>query len=188
LWKQIALSQGQEHVMPSGSVLGRLRRDGTFLLPNVLPDRYTVKLFGVPETYYISDVEVGDRTMDGRIIDFSRGVMPLRITLSAAGGTVTGSVVGPQQQSVSGAKVVLIPDVEHRSSYDLYKVVTTAKDGSFKMVGIAPGEYSLFAWPRVEGDAYYDPDFLAAFEELGTRVVIRENSSDTIDLALLAAQ
>jgi hypothetical protein len=78
--------------------------------------------------------------------------------------------------------------VEHRSSYDLYKVVTTAKDGSFRMVGIAPGEYSLFAWPRVEADAYYDPDFLAAFEEFGTRVVIRENSNARVNLALLGTE
>ncbi len=177
-----------ENHLPTATVVGRVRRDGTFLLPNALPGRYTLKLFGIPETLYISDLQVGDRSTDASIIDFSRGVMPLRITLSAAGGRVTGSVFGPQQQSVSGAKVVLIPDVEHRSSYDLYKVVTTAKDGSFRIVGIAPGEYSLFAWPRVEADGYYDPDFLATFEELGTRVVIRENSSATVNLELLSRE
>jgi hypothetical protein len=65
-----------ENHLPTGTVVGRLRRDGTFLLPNVLPDDYSLKLFGMPETYYISDIQVGDRTMDGPLIDFRRGVMP----------------------------------------------------------------------------------------------------------------
>lgn len=53
---------------------------------------------------------------------------------------------------------------------------------------IAPGAYKLFAWEDVETGAYKDPEFLKAFEALGERTTIQENSHESAELKLIPAK
>jgi hypothetical protein len=167
---------------PTGSVVANVRGDGTFVLRNLLPEQYSLKILGLPETYYISGVDVGNQAIEGRILDFSRGIAPIQITLGGAGGALTGSVAGEQDQPISGAKVVLVPNGNKAAVHDLYKVVASGKDGTFRIVGISPGEYTAFAWEHVDADAYFDPDYLAKFQDFGKQVIVREGSSQSLSI------
>lgn len=174
-----------ETEFPTGSLVGNLRADATFTLHNVLPERYSLKVFGVPQVFYISAVELGNQPIEGRIVDFTRGVAPLHIFLGKEGGVLTGSVLRDQDQPVSGAKVVLVPNGTNATAHDLYKAVASARDGTFKIVGIAPGEYTLFAWEHVDAEAYFDPEFLAKSQDFGRRVIIRQNSSQMLNVTVI---
>jgi protocatechuate 3,4-dioxygenase beta subunit len=171
----------------TGSVIGEVGANGRFSLRNVLPERYALRIFGLPEAVYVRSLQLGSQPVEGRMIDFRSAAGPLQITVSGAGGVLTGTVLSEEQQPVSGAKVVLVPTGPAQASRDLYKVVTSSKNGIFRIIGIAPGEYSLYSWERVDSEPYLDPEFVARFEEFAKRVVVQEQSTQSLDLALIPA-
>jgi hypothetical protein len=59
--------------------------------------------------------------------------------------------------------------------------------GRYQLNGVAPGDYKLFAWERVEEGAWQDPQFLKLFEALGSAVRISEGSRGTADTKLILA-
>jgi hypothetical protein len=52
----------------------------------------------------------------------------------------------------------LIPD-RNRDRRDVYKIVVSDQNGHFNMLGVAPGDYKLFAWEDIEPFSYNDPKF-----------------------------
>jgi hypothetical protein len=109
----------------------------------------------------------------------------VELVLSSSSGSVRGSVTDGEQRAASGVQVVVVPALEHRAEHDLYKTATSNKEGQFKIVGIAPGEYKLFALEGTEPDAYLDPDFIAALENYGETLKVEENSSNIENLKVL---
>jgi hypothetical protein len=172
-----------------GGAFGAVKRDGSFTLSNIGPDRYRLNAFGSPEDYYIKSALVGDKEALDSLLDFTQGASgTLDILLSSNGGQVEGVVLNAAEQPVTGAAVVLVPDEPRRAQTRLYKDVSTDQYGRFNIKGIAPGGYKLFAWEEVESGAYQDPDFLKAFEALGERKAIREGSRESAQLKLIPAE
>lgn len=48
--------------------------------------------------------------------------------------------------------------------------------------GIAPGDYTLFSWEEVEGNAWEDPDFLKPFESEGQSISLQDGDGKSMDL------
>jgi protocatechuate 3,4-dioxygenase beta subunit len=170
----------------TGIALADVKADGTFSTSGILPVRYRLKIFGVPDTFYVRTIQIGLENVENQIIDLSHPVGSIEIVLSPAMGMISGSVLDEQQQRVDGAKVVLVPDPPHREQYALYKI-TSSKAGAFELYGVAPGDYKLFAWRDVEPDAYFDPDFLANFEDQGRPIGIDENGKTTTTVQVASA-
>jgi hypothetical protein len=118
----------------------------------------------------------------------TRGISgALDILISPNGGQVDGAVNGPKQQSMTGARVVLVPDERHREQSSLFKTVTTDQYGHFTIKGITPGDYKLLAWEQIETGAYQDPEFLKLYENDGEAITIREGSHENRQLKLIPA-
>jgi hypothetical protein len=45
-----------------------------------------------------------------------------------------------------------------------------------------PGNYTLFAWEQVDRDAFFDPEFLAQYEDRGKAVHVEEGDHITVKL------
>ena len=88
-------------------------------------------------------------------------------------------------QPVPGATVVLVPEEAKHNRDDLFKQVSTDQYGHYSISGLAPGEYHLFAFDKVEFGSYRDPAFLERFEDEGEEVEIEENSQRMVELELL---
>jgi hypothetical protein len=168
----------------TGSLVGDVKSDGVFSISGVLPDQYTLEVFGLPEEFYVKKIQVGMEEIEARKIDFRRA-SSVELVLSSSSGSVRGSVTDGEQRAASGVQVVVVPALEHRAEHDLYKIATSNKEGQFKIVGIAPGEYKLFALEGTEPDAYLDPDFIAALENYGETLKVEENSSNIENLKVL---
>jgi uncharacterized protein (DUF2141 family) len=169
----------------TGSVVGDVKPDGMFSITGVLPDQYTIEVFGLPQEFYVKKIEVGMEDIQNRKVDFRHAAGAFELVVSSSSGRVTGSVVDEEQRAASGVEVVLVPAPEHRQERDLYRKVLSDKEGRFNIVGIAPGEYKLFVLPEVEPDAYLDPTFMAPFEDYGQVINVEENSSNTAFLKVL---
>jgi hypothetical protein len=110
------------------------------------------------------------------VVDIVLGSNPARIT-----GHVTRTN-NNRQELADRTTVVLIPDQGRGFRTDIYKIAVTDTGGKFQMLGIPPGNYRLFAWDDVSGNAWMDPEFLRIYENRGSAVVISEGSEQDITL------
>jgi hypothetical protein len=106
---------------------------------------------------------------------------PLVITIATNGGSVTGRVLDAQQQPASGTTVVLVHDDALR-----YRVAEKSASadaaGRFQFDGIAPGNYKLFAWEKIERNAWNDPAIMQEYERFATPLRVEAGSKATVDL------
>ncbi len=162
--------------------------NGSFIVENVSADTYWANVYGLPATFYVKSIRMGDAEGLESGLEISQGAAGiLEITINGNGGQVDGGVADPKQQPAAGAVVALVPDAPHRDQLMLFKTAVTDGMGHFSLKGIAPGEYKLFAWAEIEGGAYQDPEFLKPYEDQGQAVTIREGSHETAQLKVLSA-
>jgi len=86
-----------------------------------------------------------------------------------------------QQQPASGTTVVLVHD--DTSRYRVGEKATTADaTGNFKFEGIAPGNYKLFAWERIDRNAWNDPAIMQEYERSSTPLHVEAGAKATVEL------
>ena len=93
---------------------------------------------------------------------------PLNVVVATDAVAATGTVMDDKQQPLSNMTAVLVP--VNRTPFDLFRSVVTDNAGAFKMDRIPPGDYKAFVWDEVENGAWFDPQFMKAFEQRGTPV------------------
>jgi hypothetical protein len=109
----------------------------------------------------------------------------LDILVSMNAGSLDGIVLDNTQKPFQDATVVLVPDAPRRQRFDLYHAVGSDASGRFRLNGLAPGNYRIFAWDDVPADAWQDPDFLRTYEDRGRPVAITEGSNQNLELRLI---
>jgi protocatechuate 3,4-dioxygenase beta subunit len=160
--------------------------DGSFTVDNIPAGNFRVLLHQMPADGYIKSMRMGNADVlnDGLRILSNPGA-PLEIVIGVNAGRITGLVGDTRGAALSNRTVVLVPDVRLRQRNDLYRVVSTDIAGRFKMQGIAPGDYKLFAWENAETGAWQDPEFIQAYESAGQRIRISEGSNENVQLTVI---
>jgi hypothetical protein len=160
--------------------------DNRFSVPGVQPGTYSLAITGLPEDLYVRLVHIGGVEAGMRPV-FVSGDAPVdvRVTLGLDGGRVGGVVYSREDQPLSGAQVVLVPESESRFRFDRYRRAVSGEDGSFSLRGIAPGEYKLFAWDSIESNAELNAEYMRAYENLGTPVRIAPGENPAVPLRLI---
>jgi hypothetical protein len=114
--------------------------------------------------------------------------MEIRLLVSANGATIEGTVVDEKGQPVAGATVVDIPAEQLRVHSDLFEQATSDEQGHFRLHGLNPGEYTVFAFEDLSDDDFRKPEFLAAYEGRGEKVRLEEGSRKTISVKFIPLQ
>ena len=114
----------------------------------------------------------------------ARSALALEITLGAKAGAVEGLVRGDGK--TLPASVILLPEPIRPNQPFLYKQASTDSDGRFKMTGLAPGDYKLYAFEE-EADItlYIDPEWVKPLEKAGDKVTIGDNGRESVELRLI---
>jgi hypothetical protein len=161
--------------------------EGATTLTNVSPGEYRVQASPPSPEMYLKEV-LFDRqdvlTRPWEITSQTSGALTL--IFSNKGGQIQGNLVDTLSQPVRGSQVVLIPD-QGRDRPELYKTSPTDQNGRFTFRGIAPGGYRLFAWEVIEANSWYDREVLAEYESRSTPVRVKESTTETVDLKIIAA-
>jgi hypothetical protein len=110
----------------------------------------------------------------------------MQIVVSLNGGIVEGQVLAAGKP-VPNVNAVIVPSAARRHRGDLYKYVLTDDSGRFQITGIAPGDYKLFAFERVEEGAWQDPEFIRLFEDRGKAIRIEESRRVSTEVQLIDA-
>lgn len=126
----------------------QVERDGTFKIDSVSPDIYRVKVNGVPEGMYIKSILAGGRDVTHAPMDLTSGSGGrIEVLLSPNAAELTGIVKSQKGDAVPGAVVRL-----WNGDPDDVRTVMADENGTFRLGGLAPGEYSVFGWKGPDTD------------------------------------
>jgi protocatechuate 3,4-dioxygenase beta subunit len=163
--------------------------DGSFTVQNTSAGKYRITVQGFPPQYYLKSATLDGADVLENGLTLTAGEPPgtLRLFLSLDGGSIQGTVLDADGKPVADAVVALIPDAAHRDRADLYSNVRTNSMGQFTMLGLAPGDYKLFAWDDLEHHSVEDPDFIRFFEDRGKEVEVQARAQQQIQLQVIPA-
>ena len=182
--------QPTDHAEDSGSSamadvfssLAHVSSDGSFEWRDVPPGNYSVQLVGqgtAGQDYFVKSIFGGGR-QDDMSVNVGGGTIALEVVASANGGVLEGVATNAKGEPVPNAVVIAAPEAMQRGRIDRYRKTVSDQTGHFLLRAIAPGDYTLFAWESVEGEAYYDPDFLARYEAQGSSLRVAEGDRKAV--------
>jgi hypothetical protein len=167
--------------------MARVESNQQFTLRDLIEGEVRLQVSGVSKDCYVKQITFGQTLIKDDVISVAKGANPaLEIAVSSRGARVQGSVADKDGLPAAGVWVVAVPDEARRTTLRLFKSQTTDQYGKFDLHGLAPGEYKLFAWERVENNAWEDEDFLKPFEPQGTRIEVRDEASTNLYLTAIA--
>jgi uncharacterized protein (DUF2141 family) len=168
----------------SFSNLAHVSGDGSFSWKDVPPGTYSVQISDVtamPDWFLKSAASDGHDATDS---GFSVGAsaITLDLTASANGATVDGVAGDQNDEPVADAVIVAVPEARFRNRPDRYRKAVADQSGHFSLRGLPPGDYTLFAWESVDGEAYYNPEYLRDYEGRGKPMRVREGNRISVQL------
>ncbi len=161
---------------------------GVFTITNVVPNRYRLSLFSLPESAYLKSVRSGGQETLDSGLDLTGGAdAGLEVIVSMNGGQIDGVVHNSRGEPPLGITVLLVPDSRRRYRQDLYQMTDTDQNGAFTFRGIAPGDYKLFALEEFDPMSFRDSGYIKTFEGKGTLVSVQERSRESAQLTPIVA-
>jgi len=170
--------------MASFSNVAQVNSDGSFAWKNVPAGNYSVQVSeasAMPDWFLKSVVAAGHDAIDSGF-NVSTGTTTIALVASANGGVAEGVASNQQGEPVADAVIVAVPEARFQSRPERYRKALTDQSGHFTLRGLSPGDYTLFAWEGVDGEAYYNAEFLKSFEGQGKALHVREGLRVTVQL------
>lgn len=166
-------------------IIPTIAPDGTFTLSGVTPGDYQLRVKSGGNVF-VKEANLGGINALDPPFHVGAGAGPLDILLSMNTASVDALVVDDKQNPVDDATVILIPEPPLRGRIDLYEVGGTDLSGRVHMKGVTPGDYRVFAWDEIPGDAWQDSDFLRPYESRGRLIHVSEAGLETVQVDLIS--
>ena len=166
------------------SNLAHVSGDGSFSWKDVPPGTYSVQISDVsamPDWFLKSATSDGHDATDSGI-SVGGGAITLDLMASANGGTIDGVAGNQDDEPVADAVIVAVPEARFRNHQDRYRKAVSDQSGHFSLRGLPPGDYTLFAWQSIDGEPYYNPEFLRNYEDRGKAMRVREGNRVSVQL------
>lgn len=155
--------------------------DGSFSIPNVAPDRYSLKVLGLPSNFFVKSISNDGIDITDKIFDISKPIDSLFIQISQDGARVHGEIAN-SSDPLRSVVVILSPVEPRQELWHLYKTITTNQQGKFELGGVEPGKYRMNAFYNTRGLEYESANFLQGYKEQGKLIEIRGGESYHIGL------
>jgi hypothetical protein len=172
------------------SPLAHVASDGSFEWKSVTPGNYYLQLdregSGFPDLF-LKSVLIGGRDLD-ETINVNGGAIVLDLLASTNGAVIDGVVSNAKGEPVANAVIVAVPEARLRKRIDRYRKTVSDQSGRFTLHGLPPGDYTVLAWESVDGDAYYNPEFVKSYEGQGIAVKVSEGEKKSAQLTAIPDQ
>ena len=173
------------------------KADGTFAIPNLTPDRYTIRIAnldrGKEEGYYLKSVRVNGVAALGAEIDLTKGPPEeVELILSGAVGSAEGTVRWPEEGSNNqtvpdpAAELTILMIPEKVASGDTRTLATYLdQDGHFRLTDLEPGSYRAFAVTNYDKGLWQNAEFLRQMAGRGIALEVSEKGNTRIEVPVL---
>jgi protocatechuate 3,4-dioxygenase beta subunit len=174
--------------------------DSTFRIQNIFPGTFSVMIAPLMNPFawvppvppepladtYVKSIRYGsvDALSSGLRLETHSPDQRLQVIL-AVGGKVEGVATNDRNEPLPNVKVALVPDFAFRSREDLYRNAVTDASGRFRIQGIAPGDYKIFAWEDIADGAWQDSEILRDAEPRGKPVRLREGEQTVVEVVAI---
>jgi len=166
-------------------------QDGRFEIPEVGPGFFDVFIEPLTNGLYVASIRQGIYDLLPRPTNLVKNIREnagdLDIQISGRSATAEGVALDLMGKPVPDANVVLVPTTL-RNRDDRYYSVYADPGGTFRITGIAPGSYLVFAFEDLDTGAYfamtYDDGIGARWLPRGRRIALNA-SPDGESLKLL---
>ncbi|MFZ0137841.1 MAG: carboxypeptidase-like regulatory domain-containing protein [Candidatus Sulfotelmatobacter sp.] len=174
-------------VREGSPTLAHVNADGSFEWKNVSAGRYYVQLSDASDMpdWFLKSVAAGGREVADSGFSVSGGSTNVDVLASANGARADGVATNQKDEPVADAAVVAVPEARFRTHPDRYRKASTDQSGRFTLRGLPPGDYTIFAWESIDGDAYYNPEFLASYEGRGRALHVSEGDRTSLQLKVI---
>jgi hypothetical protein len=174
--------------MMMGQSSAEVKPDGSFVIPDVVPDVYEITV-GPTQGAYMKSIRFGDAEVQEGRIDLTQGSGAVTVLLGTDVGELEGSVKKSNGDPAVRVRITLIAYGAHLGRGDLSRSGFTDEQGKFHLRNVAPGEYKLFAWEDVPIDAPQDPEFRKPFEKQFVAVKMEPNGHQTaVELTVISVK
>ncbi|MBS1829535.1 MAG: carboxypeptidase regulatory-like domain-containing protein [Acidobacteria bacterium] len=166
----------------------QLKADGTFRIERASRETAYVTIAGLAAGNWIKSVKMGGQELALGLVDLGSGggLMQLEVVVSDRVGVVEG-VVSVDGKAASEGMVTLAPEPYPVGRADLVRTATIGEDGGFRLDGVPPGDYRVYAWEAMEREMYTDPELLKKFEAASVKVSVKENATARAELKVSRA-
>jgi hypothetical protein len=167
-----------------------VRPDGQFVLNGIVPGSYVLGISNLPLDLYLKAARFGQDDILEKPLALSARDEPrsLQILLGSDGGRMQAAAYNDKRELHPGTIFVLVPEMALRSRRERYRFATSGQDGRAMLRGIPPGNYKLFAWERVEPNAYLNANFLQAYEDFGVPVRIASGDNPPVAVRFIPTE
>jgi hypothetical protein len=150
-------------------------------LADIIPGKYDVLAGSQNEVYSVTRIAWEGGETSGRNLDIPPGAS-LSISLTLAGGSATVDGFAKRNgRGVAGAMVVLIPK-NPEANHDLFRRDQTDLDGSFTLVNVSPGSYTVIAIEDGWDLDWAKPGVLARYGRSRQNLVVGAHEKGTVHL------
>jgi hypothetical protein len=154
-----------------------------FVVNDAIEGDYRIEVTDLPAGTYVKSIRFGAADLSDGILHLDpRSTDRLDIVLGTNVGALDGIVTDKDQRPLADAAVVLVPNGPLHLRADPHKNAFTDEAGRFRLQGIAPGDYLLFASEDIEGGLWLDPSFVERNRATGRRIHIGERTKETIEI------
>lgn len=170
-----------DETMPTMPAIGTTNESGAFTV-KVGPSPYQLVLSNPRPGTYLKSVTMNGRETLGKPLDFSSGAGDVVIVLGTDGGKVDATV-SLSDKPIFDATVVLVAADPGQRFSETTKSASTDELGKVTIKDVAPGDYLVFAWEKVENEGQWlDPDFLKPLEKQAARVTVGSKGAESVQL------
>jgi hypothetical protein len=165
----------------------RQQDDGSFIFRKVPPGTYVFGYANLPPDLYLKSLHLGDRELASDRVEVRSGSPgKLTVILGAGTGQVSGTVQDAEGKPADYTFVTLAPKGDRAGRSDLYYSANTRPDGSFQISGVAPGDYSVFAWEAPQ--EIRSPEFLKLFADKAASITVSSAGTAPVQVKAIPVQ
>ncbi len=176
-------SRGEQHS-------ARVGKDGSFAIQNVPPGEWTLNINpslgspnlgtsaapGLATAMFDKSVRLGDKDYLFKRLEIPPGLdAPLNIVISSNTSTVEGEVdAGDSDAKRAGIVLGAIGALHNLARF--YYGVPADDSGKFKINGVAPGKYKIFALEKMAAASFRNPESVELLDALGEEIEVGEGA------------
>jgi hypothetical protein len=153
--------------------------NGEIVLRGIEPGRYRAEFYPMGGNVYVQSASFGNTDLlhDDLIISSGGDQQPIDVVLRDDAASVSGTVNCGNVQ----CSVLLLPD--NVSSFSPRQVFVSPT-GVFQIAGLPPGGYHVYAFDRLDGIEYTNPDVMKSYDSTAEAVTLTAGQKTQIDLQL----